>query len=187
MNAKATTLRALALAGSLLVLPAVAATPASAASATCPVVFWGSLPKTSEMMTTQALTNIRTGQHACYDRIVFDISAGAGGIVGYRVSYGSVFTEGKGDPVPLAGDADLRIVILAPAYDPSGPTYDPATVPNVSGYSTFREVAFAGTFEGQTTVGLGVRARLPMRAFVLSGPGNGQRLVVDVAHRWTAF
>ena len=47
-----------------------------------------------------------------------------------------------------------------------------------------RQVAWAGSFEGQTTIGLGVRARLPMRAFVLNGPGDGLRVVVDVAHRW---
>jgi hypothetical protein len=45
-------------------------------------------------------------------------------------------------------------------------------------------VGWAGSFEGQTTLGLGVRARLPFRAFVLPGPGSGSRLVVDVAHRW---
>jgi hypothetical protein len=55
---------------------------------------------------------------------------------------------------------------------------------NVTGYSTFRQVAWAGTFEGQTTVGLGVRARLPFRVFTLAGPGSGSRLVIDVAHRW---
>jgi hypothetical protein len=55
---------------------------------------------------------------------------------------------------------------------------------NVAGYSTFRQVAFTGSFEGQTLIGLGVRARLPMRAFVLDGPGDGSRLVIDVAHRW---
>jgi hypothetical protein len=26
-----------------------------------------------------------------------------------------------------------------------------------------------------------------MRAFVLGGPGTGQRLVVDVAHQWGSF
>lgn len=55
---------------------------------------------------------------------------------------------------------------------------------NVAGYSTFRQVALAGSFEGETTIGLGVRARLPMRVIVLDGPGSGSRLVIDVAHRW---
>ena len=60
----------------------------------------------------------------------------------------------------------------------------PLRATNVAGYQTFRQVADAGSFEGQTTVGLGVRARLPFRAFILAGPGDGSRLVVDVAHRW---
>lgn len=55
---------------------------------------------------------------------------------------------------------------------------------DVTGYRTFRQVAFTGSFEGQTLIGLGVRARLPMPAFVLDGPGDGSRLVIDVAHRW---
>jgi hypothetical protein len=45
-------------------------------------------------------------------------------------------------------------------------------------------MAWAGSFEGQTTIGVGVRARLPMRTFVLSSTGGGYRVVVDVAHRW---
>jgi len=44
--------------------------------------------------------------------------------------------------------------------------------------------AYAGSFEATTTVGLGVRARLPFRVFVLAGPATGSRLVIDVAHRW---
>jgi hypothetical protein len=50
--------------------------------------------------------------------------------------------------------------------------------------ATFRQVVFDGTFEGQTQIGLGVRARLPFRVFTLAGPGGGSRLVIDVAHRW---
>jgi hypothetical protein len=55
---------------------------------------------------------------------------------------------------------------------------------NVTGYRTLRQVAHAGTFEGQTTIGVGVRARLPFRTFTLAGPGRGSRLVIDIAHRW---
>lgn len=56
----------------------------------------------------------------------------------------------------------------------------------VNGWDTFRQVAWAGSFEGQTTIGLGVRARLPFRVFVLDGPSGGSRLVIDVAHFWTS-
>ena len=57
----------------------------------------------------------------------------------------------------------------------------------MTGYRTFRQVAWAGSFEGSTTVALGVRARLPFRVFVLPGVAQsdfGPRLVIDVAHRW---
>ena len=58
------------------------------------------------------------------------------------------------------------------------------TLTGDDGRYTLRQVALAGSFEGQTTFGVGVRARLPYRVFLLDGPGNGSRLVLDVAHRW---
>jgi hypothetical protein len=51
-------------------------------------------------------------------------------------------------------------------------------------YRTFRQVAYAGDFEGQLTLGLGVRARLPFRVFVLESIERSPRVVIDVAHRW---
>ena len=80
------------------------------------------------------------------------------------------------------------ITANAPAYDGRGrPTYefdDRRELVDVAGYRTFRQVAWGGSYEARTSVGLGVRARLPFRVFVLDGPGRGSRLVVDVAHRW---
>ncbi len=98
-----------------LALLLVPASPASAAPY-CGFV-WGSLDKAAPGLSVAPVTNVRTGRHTCYDRLVIDLA---------------------------------------------GP----------------------GTFEGYTTVGLGVRARLPFRVFELAGPGTGSRLVVDVAHRW---
>ncbi len=54
---------------------------------------------------------------------------------------------------------------------------------NVAGYPTFRQVAWAGSFEGQTTLGLGVRARLPFRVFTIQD-ATTSRLVIDVANHW---
>ena len=77
---------------------------------------------------------------------------------------------------------------LWPAYDDQGAaTYAPADrreLVDVRSYDTFRQVAWAGSFEGSTTLGLGVRGRLPVRAFTLTGADGSSRLVVDVAHRW---
>ena len=174
-------LAALALAVGLgLVVPG----SASAAAPYCGIA-WGSLPKSAPTVRAGTLEDVRAGQHECFDRLVIDVQGDA---PGYVVEYGPVSTEGKGDPVPLRGAADLRIVVKAPAYDAHGhATYQPADraeLVDVTGYGTFRQVAWAGTSEGQSTVGLGVRARLPFRVFVLDGPGNHSRVVVDVAHRW---
>ncbi len=57
----------------------------------------------------------------------------------------------------------------------------------MTGYRTFRQVYWDGSFEGYSTIGLGVRAKLPYRVFLLDGPGDQRRLVVDVAHRWGSF
>ncbi len=158
--------------------------PASAASY-CGIV-WGSLAKTNAAMSTAQVTNVRTGQQLCYDRLVIDLN---GKVAGYTVKYvPQVVQDGSGLPVALRGGAFIQVTVNAPAYNSSGQvTYNPANkkeLSNVSGYQTFRQVAWAGSFEGYTTLGLGVRARLPFRVFTLAGPGTGSRLVVDVAHHW---
>ena len=155
------------------------------AIASCPRG-WGSLPEANSRMTQAPVTAVRTGRHACYDRIVVDIRGRA---PGYDVRYvKNVYTDGAGHLVPLRGGAKLQVVVRAPAYSSTGAaTYSPKNareLTNVAGYSTFRQVAYAGTFEGQTTIGLGVRARLPFRVYTLAGPGSNTRLVIDVAHHW---
>jgi hypothetical protein len=172
---------------SVIALSAIAVVAPSGAATTPPYcgIRWGSLAKQVETHTGSPVTNVRSGRHDCFDRLVVDLGGPVGG---YRVGYvAQVVEDGSGEPVALAGGAFLNVVALAPAYGPSGATYvpaDPAHVVNVSGYRTFRQVAWAGSFEGQTTLGLGVRARLPFRVFRLNGPGTGSRVVVDVAHRW---
>jgi hypothetical protein len=160
-------------------------TVAATTTTSCPTG-WGSLPEANSRMTSAPVTNVRSGRHACFDRLVVDIRGKA---PGYDVRYvKNVYTDGAGFLVPLRGGAKLQLVVRAPAYDDAGkPTYKPANsreLTNVAGYKTFRQVAYAGSFEGQTTIGLGVRARLPFRVFTLAGPGSNTRLVIDVAHRW---
>ena len=156
--------------------------PAQAASF-CGIT-WGSLAKTASPLVAGSLSNVRAGRHTCYDRLVIDLKGRA---PSYTVQYASnVYTEGQGALVPLRGGAKLAVVAKAPAYTASGPSFTPANpreVVNVTGYTTFRQVAWGGSFEGQTTLGLGVRARLPFRAFTIQD-ATTSRLVVDVAHRW---
>lgn len=160
--------------------------PAATAAPYCGI-YWGSLPESSLVGSPGAsIANVRSGQHTCYDRLVIDVY---GDVKGYDVRYVDVVRyDGSGVAVPLRGAADLQVVATAPNGGPDQPqTYFPSNkneLVNVTGYSTFRQVAYAGTHEGQTNFGLGVRARLPFRVFILDGPGTGSRLVVDVAHYW---
>ncbi|MEF3121646.1 AMIN-like domain-containing (lipo)protein [Kocuria flava] len=160
---------------------------ANAAAPYCGIT-WGSQAKSRSGDVTPPriphVTDVRAGRHACFDRLVVDLD---GRLKGYSVGYEQFRGIGSGEPIPLRG-TDLSITVDAPAYDDAGEaTYEfgnARELVDVRGYRTFRQVAWGGSFEARTSLGLGVRARLPFRVFVLDGPGRGSRLVVDVAHRW---
>jgi hypothetical protein len=156
--------------------------PASAASY-CGLA-WGSQAKTAPEMSSASVTNVRTGQQPCFDRMVVDLN---GPVTGYTARYvPEIIQDGTGFTIPVYGNARLQVVVNAPSYD-GNVTYNPAAkaeLSNVAGYQTFRQVVYANSFEGSTSIGLGVRARLPFRVFTLDGPGAGSRLIVDVAHFW---
>jgi len=188
------TLAALAVAVPTLAVTAV--TPVSATSATASPtaatapycgIRWGSTTKTAGSLSTAPVVTVRAGAHACYDRLVIEVAGRTGG---YRVGYvAAVTAQGSGSVIPVAGGARLQITVQDPAQDPvtlrsSYLPKDRSHVVPVTGYRTFRQVVWAGSFEGYTSFGVGVRARLPFRVTVLPGPGNHSRIVIDVAHRW---
>jgi hypothetical protein len=163
------------------VVPATAPAAASTTAGYCGID-WGSGAKAGPEWGGQ-MVGLRAGRHDCYDRLVFDLPAGGGR--GYWVSYADeVYEDPTGDPVPLRGGAKLVVTVYSPAYDveTGAPTYsyaNRAELVDVTGFQTFRQVAWAGSWEGTTTVGLGVRARLPFRVLTLP-----DRVVIDVAHFW---
>ncbi|WP_219415357.1 AMIN-like domain-containing (lipo)protein [Pseudonocardia nigra] len=170
----------LALAGAAVAVPASAATACATP--------WGSLPESASLLGRGAVVDVRSGRHACFDRLVFEVRGPA---AGYSVQYvGQVTQDGSGAVVPVPGGARLQVVLHHPAYDDRGNSTLPGARPgrsleDVRGYSTLRSVIYAGSFEGQTTIGVGTRARLPFRVFTLDGPGDRDRIVLDVAHRWS--
>ena len=146
---------------------------------------WGSLPKSVETVSQGAIDNLRAGRHACYDRLVVDIDDGTAGVTVRYVDELSADAEGllagleliedgRGGTVAVRGGAVLEVRVHTPALDQNGNiTYlpdDRSEAVNVQGFSTLRQVVFLGSFEGDTQLGLGVRARLPVRTFVLDGP-----------------
>ncbi|GAB3176006.1 hypothetical protein GCM10027162_23730 [Streptomyces incanus] len=185
----------LALVGAALsaaVAPAVAAPSAAPAATACPTG-WDSLAKndTADTATTTPVRNVRTGRRDCYDRMVVDLpgaGGGGAGAVGYTVRYvDRLYQDGSGTHIPVVGGAVLEVRVAAPSYAPETgePTYparagQPLPGVNPTGYRTFRDTRFAAGFEGDTQIGLGVRARLPFRVLQLQ-----DRLVIDVAHSWT--
>jgi hypothetical protein len=184
MNRTPLRLLLLLLAVSLTAVGLVA--PAQAAAPYCGIT-WGSTAEsgsTEDPATGAAVAAVRAGEHDCYDRLVVDVR-GVTTLTTWRVEYVPGVTEdASGNPVTLRGGAFLQLSLGASqGYRPA----DPRELAPVAGFATFRQVAPAGSFEGVTTIGLGVRARLPFRVVTMTGiPGsaNGVRVVLDVAHRW---
>jgi hypothetical protein len=164
------------------------AAPAAQAHAPYCGIRWGSLPKAAESSEVALLTNVRAGRHSCFDRLVLDYADDADGFLVRYVP--AIQGIGLPTPVDLRGGALLEIVVQTP-YGEDEPSfwsgYNPPNrreLVNVSGWRTFRQVSLVEVWESQVTLGLGVRARLPFRVFTLDGPGQGSRIVIDVAHRW---
>lgn len=129
------------------------------------------------------LTAIDVSQGADADTITFtfdgDVPGYEAGYVEQAVHAGSAET-GDAEPVDLAGDAILEVV-LSPA---TATTTDGLAVAAEQQAQTpqapaVREVVFAGEYDGATTVGVGISARTGVR--VRSDDQAGE-LTLEVAH-----
>jgi hypothetical protein len=125
------------------------------------------------------LTAIRTGQHAGFDRVVFEFS---GGLPAYTASVvQAVYTDPKGDVVPLAGQVQLRVVFrgaTAWCAAPAGQTYAGPSVITPY-YPRLLTVSAAGDFEQVLSFGIGLAAPGSYRIYALTGP---DRVVLDAGH-----
>lgn len=161
----------------VLAIAAAILLPLTASASThCPTG-WGSLPKSVQDLRQGEVDGVRTGRHQCFDRVVVDIDGPPGG---YLVRYvDQVTADGSGQTVTTPGGARLQLTVQNPSYSN---TRLGTRLANVTGYQTLRSVVYAGSFEGYTTYGVGVRARLPFRVFRI--PGSHGKIVLDVAHKW---
>ncbi|HEY2508991.1 MAG TPA: hypothetical protein VGI58_20940 [Streptosporangiaceae bacterium] len=125
------------------------------------------------------LTAIRTGQHAGFDRVVFEFS---GGLPSYQaVRALAVYTDPKGDEVPLPGQARLRLEFRgASAWcAPAGHATYAVPAALAPFYGQLLVVGAAGDFEQVLSFGIGMAATATFRVSTLTGP---DRVVVDVRH-----
>jgi hypothetical protein len=85
--------------------------------------------------------------------------------------------DGSGEPLSLRGGF-LEVVVRAPTHDQDDrPVLSPTRLrPD---FPALREVNAPGSFEGQTTAGIGVTRKVGFRVFELTSP---TRIVVDLAH-----
>jgi hypothetical protein len=160
--------------------PGTSSTPAARTSST-PAPRTSSTPAPSRVCSQAGayLTAIRTAQHAGFDRVVFDFS---GGLPAYDVTtVTTVYTDPKGDEVPLPGQAELRVVFHgASAWCPQ-PARKAYTGPSVLTpfYPQLLVVSAAGDFEQVLSFGVGLAAEGSYHAYTLTGP---DRVVLDVSH-----
>src|SRR5439155_6553123 len=134
------------------------------------------------------LVEIHTGDHGTenpgYARISFYFRVG---FPTYNVQYVSqVLTEGKGDPLPLEGNAALRVGFVdANVRDENGHSTIVFAAPTHIGFRNLKSYGFAGDFEGYVSYGLGIQVApnsdqvLPIRVGELRKPdGRGGYLYV---------
>ena len=113
-------IRPLVLGLALSIAPVATAASTSPASATVCESSWGSLTKQRAPHTSKQITDVRSGRHTCFDRLVISLNGDGRGNPGYYVKYvRHVTKDGSGQRVPLRGRADIAIVINAPAHDPT--------------------------------------------------------------------
>lgn len=140
-------------------------------------------------MSRSAFYLARAGRHACYDRVVFDVNGSDD--VGFVARYVPVVVaDASGQAVPVPGRAALEVVVRAPIVDNFGhqPWRDQPRVgdplisaTSLASFTSLRAVRFAGSFEGQTTIVVGVSQKRPFRVWSMREPGY-QHVVLDIAH-----
>lgn len=145
---------------------------------------WGSDVKKFVNSAQSQIVGVHAEQHDCFDRLIFDLVPSASG---YFAEYvGGILAEGSGLPVDVSGGAILKIVLSATTFDvdtgtPTINFADPNEAADVSGFTMLRQIAFAGSFEGQTTFGIGLTSAIDFRVSVTDAGAQSQ-LVLDVAH-----
>ncbi|RAS61795.1 hypothetical protein C8D87_109242 [Lentzea atacamensis] len=128
---------------------------------------------------TPTLSNIRTGQHPGFSRVVLDLS---GLPTEHRVrEVTSVANCGSGNPVDMPGSTEILAVTLigAAAHDDNGnPTYTGSRNFATPNLNPVNRVALTCDFEATLGIAVGyTNANAWHRVFTLTNPN---RLVIDV-------
>jgi hypothetical protein len=134
---------------------------------------------TATATSTAELTNITSGRHDTFDRIVLTfVGPEPACSAGY---VNQIVADGSGQPISLDGNAFLQVTLReAAAHNDAGRlTYNGPRMIDTPELENITAVTLAGDFEGSVTIGLGMNMKAHYEVFALSGP---TRVVIDVGH-----
>jgi hypothetical protein len=126
------------------------------------------------------VTEIRTGLHDGYDRVVFEVDGT--GTPGWDVRYvDEAVSQGSGDHLPVEGHAILQVTLTGVGYptETGIEEYDGHDALPGHGTETVTEVVWDTTFEGTSLAFVGLTEETPFRVYLLENPA---RVVLDVVH-----
>jgi hypothetical protein len=128
-----------------------------------------------------AVVDVRVATHDDFDRVVLDIKGD--GLAGWWVSYvDEARTAGRGETIPLEGDAVLSLSVQGATLPPSLPEgIEPWIGERLAGPTggVVTELEGDAVFEGVHTIFVGVHEERP---FLIERLEDPQRIVVDVVH-----
>ena len=125
------------------------------------------------------VTDIRTGGHEGFDRVVFEV--GGTGTPGWDTRYvDEAVEQGRGETIPVRGNAILRMTITGVGLptETGIDEYDGWQPPPGNGTEVVTEVVWDSTFEGTSVAFVGTTTQTPFRVHLLESPA---RVVLEVA------
>jgi hypothetical protein len=130
-------------------------------------------------MSSMVGTDIRTGAHLCFERVVIEL-AGSGDMPGVRVEYvdDPVVLSPSDQVVEIAGEATLVISMAAWMPSMEGDGYDGPAQLVPSNVGRIVELRQIENFEGMSAWAVGLDVERPFTAYFLESPA---RIVVDIA------
>lgn len=123
---------------------------------------------------------VRTARQDGYDRVVFELDGREAGVPGWTVEYvDDPRRDGSGEPVEVAGDTTLVVLIRGTGYPFDTGVEEAERVSRGADLEVVQDVVLGSVFEGVYEAFVGLDAERPFRVFRLADPA---RLVVDVGH-----
>lgn len=128
-----------------------------------------------------SVTAARVARQDGFDRVVLELDGTSPGEPGWRVEYTDApSSQGSGDPVDVAGDAVLAVIITGTGYPFDTGVEEVAEDPALpADLEVVQDVVLGAVFEGQYEAFIGLSGERPFTVTRLTDP---TRVVIDIAH-----